>query len=197
MDHDLRWPDVATDAVPPQEQVATRQGTWSTALLRELFKTILPALLIALAVNVFVAQPTRVDGTSMEPTLHSEERLIIEKVSYRFHPPARGDIVVFRLPGREHDPLIKRVIGLPGDHIVISDGLIRINGRQLDEPYLTGRLTPGDLEIVQVPPGEVFVLGDNRGASNDSRFFGTVPQRDLVGRAWLSYWPIEAVGFLH
>ncbi|MCZ7570197.1 MAG: signal peptidase I [Ardenticatenaceae bacterium] len=196
MDHDLRWPDVAADSSPIEEQVATRQGTWGKTLLRELFETILPALLIALAVNVFMAQPTRVDGTSMEPTLHNEERLVIEKISFRFHAPTRGDIIVFKLPGREHDPLIKRVVGVAGDVIAIRNGKVYIDGAELKEPYLD-QLTPGYVSAQYVPPGYIFVLGDNRGASNDSRIFGLVPQEDLVGRAWVSYWPLETLGLLH
>ncbi|HYN89052.1 MAG TPA: signal peptidase I, partial [Ardenticatenaceae bacterium] len=174
MDHDLYWPDVATETSIPQEQVATKQGTWARALIRELFHTILPALLIALGVNSFVAQPTRVDGTSMEPTLHSEERLIIEKVSYLLHVPARGDIVVLRLPGRESDPLIKRVVALPGEVVAVRNGRVYVDGAPLDEPYLN-QLTSGFVAAQQVPEGHVFVLGDNRGASNDSRIFGMVP----------------------
>lgn len=196
MDHDLRWPEVATDAPVHSEQVATRQGTWSTTLLRELVETILPALLIAVAVNLFIAQPTRVDGTSMEPTLRSEERLIIEKVSYRLHAPARGDIVVLKLPGREHEPLIKRVIGLPGDVIAIRNGRVYIDGAPVDEPYLD-QITPGYVPAQIVPEGHVFVLGDNRSASNDSRIFGMVPQKDLIGRAWITYWPLDVFGPVH
>lgn len=196
MDHDLRWPDVAADSLPIQEGTATRPGAWGKALLREILETILPALLIALAVNIFVAQPTRVDGTSMEPTLHSEERLIIEKISYRLHAPARGDIVVFKLPGREHDPLIKRVVGVPGDVVAIRNGRVYIDGAPLDEPYLKNQLTPGYIESTVVQEGDIFVLGDNRGASNDSRIFGMVAHQDLVGRAWISYWPVDMIGLL-
>lgn len=162
--------------------------------LRELVETIIPALLIALAINFFVAQPTLVRGYSMEPTLHQEERLLVEKVSYRFHQPQRGDIVVLKV-AQEPIPLVKRVIGLPGETVEIRQGKVYVNGQHLDEPYL--RQTPyGNMPARPVPAGSVFVLGDNRNNSNDSRYFGVVPLDDVVGKAWLRYWPLEQIGLV-
>lgn len=163
--------------------------------LRELVESVLPALVIVLVVNVFLAQATRVEGQSMEPNLHERERLIIEKISYRFHSPQRGDIVVLRPPQRSTVPLIKRVIGLPGDTVEIRENRVYINDEPLQEDYLT-QPTKGIMAPRLVPEGYVLVLGDNRQASNDSRAFGMVAEEDIIGRAWFRYWPPDQVGLL-
>jgi signal peptidase I len=163
--------------------------------LLELGETVLPAIVIAVLINLFLAQATRVYGSSMEPNLHTDQRLVVEKVSYRLHEPRRGDVVVLRLPERGPELLIKRVIALPGETIEIRDGQVLIDGTALSEPYLTQE-TRGQYGPVVVPPGHVFVMGDNRGASNDSRVFGAVEQSRIVGRAWVSYWPPGDVGFV-
>jgi signal peptidase I len=162
-------------------------------LVYEVLETVLPALVIVLVINAFLAQATRVEGQSMEPSLHDNQRLIIEKISYRFHPPQRGDIVVLRLPNRHSDPLIKRVVGLPGETVEISDGRVIIDGQVLDEPYLNQYTYQGMSPRV-VPEDQLFVLGDNRGFSNDSRAFGFVPFSDVIGRAWFRYWPPLEIG---
>jgi signal peptidase I len=164
---------------------------------REVLETVLPALLIALLINVFVGQATRVEGQSMEPNLHSEQRLVVEKLSYRFHGPQRFDIVVLRVPSQGEELLIKRVIGLPGETVEIKDGGVYINGELLDEPFTSEYTQPGRHALVTVPPLHVFVLGDNRDRSNDSRSFGPVPIENVIGRAWLSYWPLEDAGLVH
>lgn len=164
-------------------------------LVGEFLQTVLPALLIAAALVIFVVQPTRVDGTSMEPTLLSGQRLVIEKVSLHFNAPARGEVVVLNVPGRDADALIKRVVANAGDVIAIRNGRVYLNGEAITEPYLS-QFTPGDLPSTVVPDGYLFVLGDNRGASNDSRSFGMIPTDHLVGRAILSYWPPDTVGVI-
>ncbi len=146
--------------VPP---TTTTTGTlsvasWPHALLRDLLETVLPALFIAVLMVVFVIQPTRVDGISMEPTLHSEQRLVIEKVSYRFHAPVLGDVIVLKLPGRENSPLIKRVVATAGDVIAIRNGQVFLNGEPLTESYLA-QLTPGDVPSTVVPEGLRFRPG--------------------------------------
>ena len=166
-------------------------------LLREVLETVLPAILIALLINVFVGQATRVEGQSMEPNLHTDQRLVVEKMTYRFHGPHRHDIVVLKLPNQGDELLIKRVIGLPGETVEIRDGQVIINGGPLDEPFVDDGTQPGRNGQVTVPPLHVYVLGDNRNHSNDSRSFGPVPIENIVGRAWLSYWPPENVGVVH
>ena len=181
---------------PPIEKSAPEQSPsvrgW-VKWLREALETILPAILIAILINLFLAQPTRVHGQSMEPNLHSDQRLVVEKVSYRLHGPRRGDIVVFSMPQQSEELLIKRVIGLPGETVEIHDGKVYINGTLLDEPYLTQE-TRGRFGPIVIPPLHVFVLGDNRSFSNDSRAFDAVPIENILGRAWLSYWPVEDLG---
>jgi signal peptidase I len=130
----------------------------------------------------------------MEPNLHSDQRLIVEKVSYRLHSPRRGDIVVIRLVEYEI-PLIKRVVGLPGETVEIRDNQVYINGELLDESYLPG-IVQWNYGPAQVPAFHVFVMGDNRNVSNDSRSFGAVHVNQIVGRAWLSYWPLEELRIL-
>jgi signal peptidase I len=161
--------------------------------LVELGETVLPAIVIAVLINLFLAQATRVYGSSMEPNLHTDQRLVVEKVSYRLHSPHRGDVVVLRMPDRGPELLIKRIIGLPGETIEIRNGTVYINQQPLEEPYLVRR-TGSTYGPTVVPQGHVFVMGDNRGASNDSRVFGPVPIDRVVGRAWVSYWPLEFLG---
>ncbi len=195
-------PDSLPPETPPapvliQEPSPTPRRSRLAALGREVLETVLPALLIALAINLFLGESRRVEMQSMEPTLYENQRVIVEKISYRLHPPRRGDIVVLRVPhGRPEPPLIKRVIGLPGETVEIANGSVLIDGQALDEPYLDQLTYQGNGPVV-VPPDEVYVLGDNRGFSNDSRYFGTVPFSNIVGRAWLRYWPLSQIGLLH
>lgn len=165
------------------------------ALVRDFLGTIVPAVVIALVIHVFLAQATRVYGQSMEPNLHTNERLLVEKLSYRFHGPRRGDIVVLHDPTGGSELLIKRVVGLPGERVTISEGRVYVDGVRLEEPYLTQE-TQGNGRSWTVPPLSVFVMGDNRGASRDSRVFGPVSLNQIIGRAVLRYWPLDQVGFL-
>jgi signal peptidase I len=184
--------DTKTPQEEPDLPALKLLGSW----LLELGETVLPAIVIAVLINLFLAQATRVYGSSMEPNLYTDQRLVVEKVSYRLHEPRRGDVVVLRMPERGPELLIKRVIALAGETIDIRDGQVYIDGAALDEPYVLQR-TSGKSVPVVVPQGHVFVMGDNRGASNDSRSFGPVPQDRIVGRAWVSYWPPEFVGLVH
>lgn len=168
-------------------------GAWLGVMLRDAAGTIVPAIVIALLIHVFLAQATRVYGQSMEPNLHTNERLVIEKFSYHFHGPRRGDVVVLRDPGGSPELLIKRVVGLPGERVTLADGKVYIDGVPLDEPYLDQPTQGGGRSWV-VPPLSVFVMGDNRSASRDSRIFGPVALEELVGKALFRYWPLDEVG---
>jgi signal peptidase I len=163
--------------------------------LVELGETVLPAIVIAVLINLFLAQATRVYGSSMEPNLHTDQRLVVEKVTYRLHGPRRGDVVVLRMPERGPELLIKRIIALPGETLEIRDGTVYIDHQPLDEPYLVRR-SGSTYGPTIVPEGQIFVMGDNRGASNDSRVFGPVSLDRIVGRAWISYWPLEFLGIV-
>ncbi len=182
-------------------QQDSETGKRETALRRvlgwlsEVVETIVPAILIALLINLFLAQATRVYGQSMEPNLHSDQRLVVEKISYNFHEPRRGDIVILRVSQAGSGLLIKRVIGLPGEKVEIKGGKVYINEQPLEEPYLSDQ-SQRDMKAIVVPPEHVFVLGDNRNFSNDSRSFGPVPLDNILGRAWFSYWPLDEVGFV-
>ena len=168
---------------------------WLLRALRELAETVIPAVIIALVINLFLAQATQVLGQSMEPNLHTAQRVVVEKVTYRLvHGPRRGDIVVIDTPDQT-EMLIKRVIGLPGETISVHRGKVYIDGKELKEPWAVN-FGGSNYGPETTPPLHVFVLGDNRGASNDSRSFGPVPIEDIVGRAWFSYWPLEHVGFI-
>jgi signal peptidase I len=168
---------------------------WLLQALREVAETVIPAVVIALIINLFLAQATQVLGQSMEPNLHSTQRVVVEKVTYRFfHGPRRGDIVVIALP-EQSEMLIKRVVGLPGESIEVRSGRVYIDGKPLDEPW-TVNPGGGSYGPQTIPPLHVFVMGDNRGASNDSRNFGPVAIEHVVGHAWFSYWPLEYVGFV-
>ncbi|MDI9485786.1 MAG: signal peptidase I [Bacillota bacterium] len=164
--------------------------------LREYIEALLISAVIAALIIAFVAQSFLVEGSSMEPSLYHGQRLLVEKVSYRFREPIRGEVVVFRYPGDQRRKFIKRIIGLPGDEIAIKNGLLYINGLRLDEDYINGP-TYGTYSAptfgpVLVPEGHYFVLGDNRRNSDDSRYpdVGFVPRKNLVGRALFIYWPL-------
>ncbi|NIV33593.1 MAG: signal peptidase I [Anaerolineae bacterium] len=178
---------------PDSRGSGARMSRWLLRALREVAETVIPAVIIALVINLFLAQATQVLGQSMEPNLHSTQRVVVEKVTYRFfHGPRRGDIVVIDLPGQT-EMLIKRVVGLPGESVEVRNGQVYIDGEQLDEPW-TVRPGGGNYGPQTIPPLRVFVMGDNRGASNDSRSFGPVAIEHVVGHAWFSYWPPEYIG---
>lgn len=185
-------PDVGDSAAIAPAAGPAAQPARGKGFLREVAETVVPAIVIAVLIHVFLAQATRVYGQSMEPNLHTDMRLVVEKLSYRLHTPERGDIVVLRVRP-EDEMLIKRVVGLPGDQVEIRDGRVYVNGQALDEPYLDQE-TRGNLAPRVVPPLHVFVMGDNRRASNDSRSFGPVHIDNIVGKAWVSYWPPDAIG---
>jgi signal peptidase I len=156
---------------------------------------IIVALLVAFLVRTFVLAHFVVDGTSMFSTLHDDDRVFVNKLSYRLHDPNRGDVVVLHQDsGASERDLIKRVIALPGETIEIQNCQVSIDGQTLEEPYLDPEVvTPGncggDLAPVLVPDDHVFVMGDNRGGSQDSRALGPIEEDDLVGRAFVVFWP--------
>ena len=171
------------------------QPTVGRTLLRvvwDLVSTIVPAVIIALFINVFVAQAMVVQGPSMQPNLNFDQRVMVEKITYRFfHGPRRGDVVIVDVPG-EDEPLIKRVVALSGETVEVKGGQVWINGELLEEHWATRQGGP-NYPSTLVPPLHVFVLGDNRGSSRDSRSFGAVSVDRLVGRAWLLYWPLDKI----
>jgi signal peptidase I len=170
----------------------------SLYVLRALAIDLFFALVVAFFIILFVYQPVKVEGGSMEPGLEDQERIFINKLVYRFGSIERGDIVVFRYPRDTRKSFIKRVIGLPGDHISISYGRVFVNGSLLPEPYVPGDyLDARSYPETIVPVNDYFVLGDHRSMSNDSRDFGPVMRSYIYGKAVLGYWPMEKLGILH
>ncbi|MCD6291202.1 MAG: signal peptidase I [Anaerolineae bacterium] len=155
--------------------------------LRELLETLVLTLILFALIRS-VIQNFRIEGVSMEPNFHDGQFLIINKLAYKLGTPARGDVIVFRYPRDPHRDFIKRVIGLPGDTVRVDRGRVYINGVPVYEPYAllsggsSGRTTT-------VTPGHVYVLGDNRRNSSDSRRWGLVPMKMVIGKAWICYWP--------
>lgn len=165
------------------------RSLWDTA------STVLLALLITLVVNTYVARAWMVDGPSMQPNLCCGQRVMTEKVTYRlFHGPQRGDVVVVNVPGSP-EPLIKRVVALAGETIEIRNGQVYIDGEPVEEPWVEYSATH-DFAPTTVPPLHVFIIGDNRPNSRDSRTFGPVHVDQIEGRALFVYWPPEHVGVL-
>ncbi len=175
---------------PAQLKPASGIGRFLLRALWDVVSTVVPAIAIALLINIFVAQAMVVQGPSMQPTLHYDQRVMVEKVTYRLaHGPRRGDVVIIEVQG-ETEPLIKRVVALSGETIEVRDGRVFINGVLLEEPWTTQQGGP-NYNSTLIPPLHVFVLGDNRGSSRDSRSFGPVAVDHLIGRAWLIYWPLD------
>jgi signal peptidase I len=169
--------------------------------LFELVETVVLTVVIFLVIQTFIAQPYKVEQHSMETTLLPDQYVLVDKLTPRFEDYSRGDVIVFEPPpGFRGDgtPFIKRVIGVPGDTLRIRDGGVYVGGVRLAEPYVRGSATEtgsGDGEWV-IGAGQLFVLGDNRENSSDSRVFGPISRDSVVGRAWLRYWPLDAFGLL-
>ncbi len=153
--------------------------------------------IVSFFIILFVYQPVKVEGGSMEPGLEDQERIFINKLVYRWESIERGDIIVFRYPRDPRKSFIKRVIGLPGDRVRIAFGRLYLNGRLMDEEYVPVQYqdTKSYPEAI-VPPDTYFVLGDHRSMSNDSRDFGPVPRSYIYGKAVFGYWPMEKLGGL-
>jgi signal peptidase I len=151
------------------------------------------ALLVALVVKVVAVQAFVIPSESMVPALEVGDRVLVNKSSYRLGEPGRGDLVVFERPdrgGADGADLIKRVVGLPGETIRASAGTVYVDDRPLGEDYLPGSARTDDFPPLRLGPDEVFVMGDNRQSSRDSRFFGPVPTDSIIGRAFLRVWPV-------
>jgi signal peptidase I len=210
---------VAIDALPyatdeddgPEEKSESGKGHRRLQSSLEWVAVVIGALVVALVVKTFLFQAFYIPSASMEPTLEKGDRVLVNKVSYDLHDVNRGDVIVFELDPKDVGPdgikdLIKRVIGLPGDEIESRDGVVYVNGRALDEPYLAEGTITGDpkdsqnpaIEKQTVPEGHVFVLGDNRSNSADSRYpyRGPIPIDTIVGRAFVLVWPPGDIGTL-
>jgi signal peptidase I len=197
---------VNSPQIPPSQPIgvpAPRTRPKALDAVIEIATTVALAVILYLVIQTFVVQTYRVEQVSMVPTLREDQHLLIDKLTPRFDDYSRGDIIVFHPPGQDADttPYIKRVIGVGGDHIELRDGKVWINGAQLDEPYISDkgnvRTDPQtDEDAWDVPAGTLFVMGDHRDASVDSRQFGFVPVDQVIGRAWLRFWPLDTFTLL-
>jgi len=163
-------------------------------LAREIVETVVLTLLIFFVIR-FVIQSYHVEGTSMQPSLQNDEYVLVNKALYLLHPPERGDVIVFHNPNNTSVDFIKRVIGLPGDTVQIDANHVTVNGVPLNEPYISA---PAAMvaNTWKISPGKYFVLGDNRPVSDDSRYWGCVPQSYIVGKAVAVYWPTKNWEFI-
>src|SRR5262249_2447276 len=154
---------------------------------------------VAVLLRTYVVQTFWIPSGSMVPTLQENDRVIVNKLSYHMHAVHRGDIVVFTTPpgvSRSFKDLVKRVVGLPGQEVSGHGGHVFVNGKELAEKYLPAGTATSDFGPETVPPNSFWVMGDNRGNSADSRVFGSIAKRTIVGRAFLRIWPLNRIGFL-
>jgi len=168
----------------------------------DFLETIVVALSVFVVIYLFIVQPHEVKGSSMEPSFQNNEYIITDKISYRFSDPQRGDVIIFKAPLNPDVDYIKRIIGLPGERIKISLGKVYVNGKQLTESYLADNtpIFPGGFMQegveVEVMENHYFVMGDNRPHSQDSREFGPISRKLIIGKAIFRYWPINEFGVI-
>ncbi len=199
--------------IPPGESEAIEKPMATTGripLLTRLWRVwgeniqiLVVALLLAFLIRTFIAEPRFIPSASMLPTLQLGDRLVVEKISYKLHPPERFDITVFRVPpqlqqdGYQSDQaFIKRVIGIPGDRIAIQKGKVYLNEQPLSESYVVEVPKIEDMPMRTVPANQLFMMGDNRNNSNDSRYWGFLPLKNVIGKAVFKFFPIDRLGGL-
>ena len=183
----------------------TKSSLWSTVV--DVIETIVVAAAIFVVVYLFLLQPHQVKGASMEPNFHDGEYILTDKISYRFGEPKRGDVVVFKAPSNPDVDFIKRIVALPGEKLKIDNNRVVIfndehpKGFTLSEPFEVMEPIAGGSHIkegktLEVPAGNYFVFGDNRSHSFDSREWGPLPKKSIVGKAWLRYWPLSKISII-
>ena len=186
-----------TETIASAAPAAPRWKTWW-----ENTQILIIAVILALLIRSFVAEPRFIPSDSMIPGLQVGDRLVVEKISYRLHPPQFGDIIVFDPPVQlqklgyaKDQAFIKRVIGQPGQTVEVQNGKVYLDRQPLTEPYIAA---PPNyiMKPLQVPAGQVFVMGDNRNNSNDSHVWGCLPQKNIIGRAWLRFFPFDRINLV-
>jgi signal peptidase I len=185
-----------TQATPTSSTEVDQEHTsgskfWN--IFKDVLETLVLAALLFLAINAVSAR-IRVDGSSMVPTLNNGQFVMVNRMEYQLGDPSHGDVVVFDYPRDPDQEYIKRIIGLPGDTVTIDNGHVYVNGQELDEPYIAAPArNSGEW---QVPGDQLFVMGDNRNNSQDSRNFGFVSMENVIGKAIFIYWPPTDWGFI-
>lgn len=170
--------------------------------LFDFLQGIVVVLAIMVMIYLFIMSPQEINGASMEPNFHNGEYILTNKIVYKIQNPTRGDVVIFKSPRNKEVDYIKRVIGLPGDTVSLQDNALYVNGKKVEEPYLSpdviifGGSYLREGQEIAVPEGMYFVAGDNRPHSSDSREFGPIPKEDFIGMAILRYWPFSQFGLI-
>lgn len=171
---------------------ASKQKGW----LRETSETIVIAFILAMIIRTFIIQVFWIPSSSMEPTLDIKDRVVANKFIYWFHPPQRGDVIVFKSLEEKPRDFIKRIIGLPGDELELREGLIYINGQKLDESKHPVNYDTMNFGPIKIPSSEYFMMGDNRPQSADSRYWGPLPKKNIKGQAFIIIWPFRHFGLI-
>jgi signal peptidase I len=174
------------EAEKPKEKKSSIPGT-----ILEIVVIVTAAFVIALLVQAFLVKPFTIHQVSMRPTLEEGDRILLSRLSYKFGSPGRGDVVVFHSPINADEDLVKRIVAVENDRVAVHDGKLYVNGVAQTEPYLLEQDFGGDMAETTVPAGHVFVMGDNRNNSGDSRLFGPIPTNSIIGKAFCVYWPIS------
>lgn len=178
---------------PPEVPAVEPPKASSVRVFMDLLETLLLALVLFLGINLITSR-IRVDGPSMEPTLYNNEMVLVNRLAYKWAKPRLGEVIVFRFPRNPSQEYIKRVIGGPGDEVYITNKQVFVNGKLLDEPYVAEPMK--DYGTWRVPENSLFVMGDNRNESSDSRDWDFVPLENIVGKALVVYWPPSAWGLI-
>lgn len=196
--HVLNTPEqLIADVLPIEEEEDANEPSVGWVILRELTETIVLSLIIFLLMRQ-VVQNYRIESHSMEPNFTEGQFILVNKLAYVLGQPERGDVLVFHNPGNHDEDYIKRIIGLPGDSLSIHDQHVYINDQLLDEPYIQNLIRPGEqVGPLTIEPDHLFVMGDNRPNSSDSRRFGQLSEELVVGQAWLRVWPFDKWGLIH
>ena len=196
-EHNIDLKDSNSDKQPQKDNKASLRQK-----IQENSTTVGIALILAFLIRVFIAEPRYIPSDSMLPTLIRGDRLVIEKVTYNFHPPTRGEIVVFQPPAKlqilgydKNQAFIKRAIATAGETVAVQDGVVYVNDRPISEDYIAA--PPAyNLKTVTVPKGNIFVMGDNRNNSNDSHVWGFLPTKNIIGRAIFRFFPFDRIGVI-
>ncbi len=169
--------------------------TGNVPIWRDLLESVVLAIVLATLLRLFIIQPFYIPSESMEPTLFPNDRIIVNMLVYRFHPPQRDDVIVFRYPLDPTRDFIKRVVAFGGETVEVRNDNLIINGVRIAEPFLPHPIM-ANYGPFKVPQGYYFVMGDNRNNSDDSRVWGALPARNIIGKAFLIYWPPGRIGLL-
>lgn len=176
-------------------QEETKENSF-ISFIKELPLLIIVAFVVAWAIKSFIIQPFFIPSGSMEPTFFDGDHVLVNKFVYRFSKPERGDVIVFKYPLDTSKDYIKRVIAVGGETVEVRSGDVFINGKEIYEPYLKSEVVGSDYGPIKIPANKFFVLGDNRDNSSDSRTWGLLPPKNILGRAVVLYWPLNRVGIV-